>query len=95
MSKTIEEIAKQYVWEKNLGNIGINTFLKESLFEPMYHIEIIAHRYAQSQTQELKEQNAELVEMLNEIYNDRLWGNDKDFDKLKDLITRATKLNQM
>ena len=64
---TLEEIAKQYVWEKNLGNIGINTFLKESLFEPMYHIEIIAERYAKSQAQELIEQNAELVDLLKGI----------------------------
>lgn len=92
MSKTIEEIKDEVAieygwksWKSCYGEDGItNTMIDE-----------VAQRYAQSQTQELQEQNAELVEMFNEIYNDRLWGNDKDFDKLKDLITRATKLNKM
>lgn len=64
MSKTIEEIAKQYVREKNLGYVDVNRFLKESLFQPTHHLEIIAERYAQSQTQELQEQNSELISML-------------------------------
>lgn len=97
MSKTIEEIAKQYVWEKNLGYDDVNRFLKESLFQPTHHLEIIAERYAKSQTQELQEQNAELVEMLSLVCMDleergRAYGD--AYTMSKELLTKHNHLNK-
>ena len=58
---TIEEIKDEVAieygwksWKSCYGDDGITNVM----------IDEIAHRYAQSQTQELQEQNAELVEML-------------------------------
>lgn len=34
----------------------------------------------------------EMLEMLKEISNDRLWGTDDDFNKLEQLIKEATEL---
>ncbi len=63
MSKTIEEIKEQYA--KELGyskwvNIGYDANSEKRNNE-------VAKRYAQSQTQELQEQDAELVEMLEDM----------------------------
>lgn len=61
---TLEEIKDEYA----INLAGYNTWDELINDEPSYRVEIhtdqVAERYAQSQTHELQEQNAELVEML-------------------------------
>ena len=62
MSKTIEEIKDQVA--KETGFHCWSEHKDTGIYDS--DVNLIAERYAQSQTQELIEQNAELVEMLKQ-----------------------------
>lgn len=67
MSKTIEEIKDEYA----INLAGYNTWDELINDEPSYRVEIhtdqVAERYAKSKTQELIEQNRELVSVMEEV----------------------------
>lgn len=99
MSKTIEEIKAEVSTDDNFHNW-------ESLFEScaMYDygrlenaIDEVAQRYAQSQTQELQEQNAELIKMLEYIFYKTNFQNHFPTTSInvKNLLTKHNHLNQM
>lgn len=120
MSKTIEEIIKDYTKGRISGVADFNEMIDKSLFQPIEHVKNIAERYAQSKTeavrhlagvnselkkktQELQEQNAELVEMLETVlshYEDVISGDyspfalRSDIDKATELIAKHNHLNK-
>ena len=65
MSKTIEEIKDEYAHETSAHGWFDMTMRQGPIRNAQ--VDEVAERYAQSQTQELQEQNAELVEMLEEL----------------------------
>lgn len=69
MSKTLEEIKEGYA----INLAGYSTWDELIYDEPSYRVEIhtdqVAELYAQSQTQELVEQNRELIEALQNVVN--------------------------
>lgn len=75
MSKTIEEIKEEvsreflHPYRTWLENSRFSNDDNISVLEDSGAIDEVVKRYAQSQTQELKEQNAELVEMLETVRN--------------------------
>lgn len=92
MSKTIEEIKNEWAQKLNNGHgnccknwkeyVSNNDIDEEDITE-------IAERYAQSQTQELQERNAELVRMLEDVKG--YLGS----DKRNEVDTLLTKYNHL
>ena len=110
MSKTIEEIIEEYTKGRISGTTDFNEMIDKSLLQPIEHVKNIAERYAQSQTQELQEQNAELVNVIKDLIpmaedGYRLHknnGSHQDFleddrdilKKAKELLTKNNHLNK-
>lgn len=100
MSKTIEEIKDQeacndgyYRW----GDVEERIISGDINVKQINHlIKQIAQSYAQSQTQELQEQNAELVEMLEYIFYKTNFQNHFPTTsiKVKNLLTKHNHLNK-
>lgn len=98
MSKTIEEIKEQYakdferasfedmLWSYAESENGINNFIMIT--------DEVAERYAQSQTQELQEQNAELVEMLRHVVYEYKQG-EKSYSTIREINELLTKHNNL
>lgn len=66
MSKTIEEIRNEVAIDFGYKNLDQLLIFNDSCIVDI--INKVAERYSQSQTQELKEQNAELVDMYKECF---------------------------
>ena len=99
MSKTIEEIKEEFAkcegYESYLDlAFSGNYYAKHSDSEDT--INELMVRYAQSQTQDLQEQNAELVEMLKHLYELTEYFDEweEERQKMKDLLTKHNHLNK-
>ncbi|SEG75383.1 hypothetical protein [Sphingobacterium lactis] len=75
-------------WYRNTESRIVSSVYSENK-ESLIHISGRNNEEAKANAQ-LIAHAPEMLEMLDKIYNDRLWGNDYDFDQLKDLLTRAT-----
>ena len=100
MSKTIEEIKTQ--WAKDHSYENYSEFLDLTRKCDTDHVFImdgavtqIAKRYAQSQTQEIKEQNEELIDGLRHIAIMLRLDAQISVDSIYELIRRCNYLNQM
>ena len=86
MSKTVEEIkdevAKEYI------KSGERSTIEQLMTE-------VAKRYAKSQTQELQEQNAELVSALKNILDFKKYQREEDFISIEELDELLNKYNHL
>lgn len=94
MSKTLEEIKDECSKDFGFKNYeDVEDWNSECMI-----IDEVAQRYAQSQTQELQEQNAELVEMLKRIVEKQFYSKyslqslNSTISESKELLTKYKKL---
>lgn len=92
---SIDNIKEYYAKERGFENWS--EFLNNIHgFQIPSHMTEVAQRYAQSQAQELQEQNAELVEMLRHVVYEYEQGESsyRTIMEIKELLTKHNHLNK-
>ncbi len=85
--KSIEEIKREYLKEKGWLHADFNEFVRESLFEPSYHLDEVAKRYAQ-QFQDESETYRKSFEALQEAVLKSAERNKELVEMLEDIRNR-------